>query len=563
MAVLRAITGLQPGLILPIEGDRCILGRHPDCNIVLDSGAVSRQHAKIERVDGQYYLEDLQSRNGTFVNGEAVTERQPLKDDDELTICDLVFTFHEGEPKMPAANGEALLDPATATLIVDDERQKDRSQVMSKVDVSTGSTALALAVNPEAKLKALLEISQTLRKSLSVGEVLPKLLDGLFRIFLQADRGYIVLKDPQTHRLVPKAVKYRRLEDTEMIRISRTIVNSVMAARQAILSADAASDTRFDAAESIVDFQIRSMMCAPLLGSDGQALGVIQIDSLDQRKRFSRDDLEVLASVAVQAAFAVENAQLHEAAVRDQAIAQELGLAHQVQRGLLPAEPPKIPGYEFFQYYEAANELGGDYFDFIALGGGKVAVVVADVSGKGISASLLMARLSAETRFCLASEASAAAAVARLNAAFTAGRWNDRFVTFVVCVLDPARHEMTIVGAGHAPPLLRRRQGQVEAIGEACIGLPLGVSPDTHYAQTVVPIAPGDAVVLYTDGITDAMNPSDQLFGKERLLNELRASPDDRIPLLGSRILDSVHRFAAGRSQSDDICLVAFGRTAE
>ena len=295
-----------------------------------------------------------------------------------------------------------------------------------------------------------------------------------------------MLRDPQTGRLVPKAVKYRRREDTQTVRISRTIVNSVMASKEAILSADAATDARFDMAESIVDFHIRSMMCAPLIDRDGKSLGVIQIDTLDQRNRFQQDDLDVLASVACQAAFAVENAQLHEAAMRDQALKRELAVAHEVQRGFLPSAAPRIPEYDFFEFYEPANQLGGDYYDYVELPGGRLAVVVADVSGKGISASLLMAKLSAETRYCLASEPSPAEAVGRLNRAFCDSGWEDRFVTMVLAVLDPRRHEVTIVNAGHLPPLLRRGPGRVEAVGEAETRLPLGVDHEVDYAQCIV-----------------------------------------------------------------------------
>ena len=263
---------------------------------------------------------------------------------------------------------------------------------------------MRLQVNTEAKLKALLEISRNLGRAIGMVDVLPKILDSLFKIFIQADRGFIVLLEPQSGRLVPKAIKYRRSEDTQSVKISRTIINSVMTSKQAVLSADAASDERFDMAESIVDFRIRSMMCAPLITGEGNALGVIQIDTLDSRNRFNREDLDVLASVASQAAFAVENAQLHETALRDQAIKRELAVAHEVQRGFLPAESPNLAGYDFFEFYESAHALGGDYYDYVPLSGGRLAVVLGDVSGKGISASLLMAKLSAEARYCLASE---------------------------------------------------------------------------------------------------------------------------------------------------------------
>ena len=467
---------------MPLEGASVILGRHPACDIVLESASVSRQHARILNADGTFYLEDLHSRNGTFWNGLPVNQRQLLGENDEIGICDLAFAFHLSPPELNSTPTVRQSGATAQCMMVDDEvTPADESSVMSKLNLPAGASGWRLELNTEAKLKALIEISRNLGQALGLVEVLPKLLDSLFAIFLQADRGFIVLRDPQTKRLVPKAIKYRRREDTQTVRISRTIVNNVMASKEALLSADAATDVRFDMAESIVDFHIRSMMCAPLVSRDGESMGVIQLDTLDPRNRFKQDDLDVLVSVACQAAFAVENAQLHETAMRDQAIRRELAVAHEVQRGFLPSMAPRIPEYDFFEFYESANQLGGDYYDYIDLPGGRLAVVVADVSGKGISASLLMAKLSAETRYCLASESSEAEAVGRINRAFCQTGWEDRFVTMVLAVLDPKRHNVTIVNAGHLPPLLRRGPGLVEPVGESVSQLPVGVDETVDY----------------------------------------------------------------------------------
>jgi serine phosphatase RsbU (regulator of sigma subunit) len=193
------------------------------------------------------------------------------------------------------------------------------------------------------------------------------------------------------------------------------------------------------------------------------------------------------------------------------------------------------------------------------LPGGRLAVVVADVSGKGISASLLMAKLSAETRYCLASEPSPPAALGRLNRLFCDSSWEDRFVTMVLAVLDPRRHEVIIVNAGHLPPLLRRGPAKVEAVGQAEARFPLGVDRDVEYAPTIVPLAPGQSLVLYTDGITEAMNANGELYGSQRLVT-LLSSDVDRLSLLGRHLLDDVKRFVGARSQSDDMCLTCLGR---
>ena len=560
MALLRSTEGGRSDQIFPLVADSAVLGRHPECDIVLESGAVSREHARILRLGNDYYVEDLHSRNGTFVNGQAILGRTRLNENDQLAICDLTFTFHQsagGVISPPPDEGSSAV-----AMMVDDVRPASNSTVMSKVSVSSGADGLQLEVNAATKLKALIEIGKNLRSVLGLDDVLSGLLDSLFAIFLQADRGFVVLRDSDNGGLVPRAVKYRRNEEEQTIRISRTIVDGVMSAKEAILSADAVSDSRFDMAESIVDFQIRSMMCVPLIDSGGDALGVIQIDTLDQRKRFKREDLDVLASVACQAAFAVENAKLHETALRERALARELDVAHEVQRGFLPAGSPEFEGYEFYGHYVPANQLGGDYYDYIPLPGGRLAVVVADVSGKGIAASLLMAKLSAETRFCLASEPTPGEAVGRLNRVFCGSGWEDRFVTFVVAVIDRTQHEVTFVNAGHLPPLLRHASSTVEPLTDFETRLPLGVDEDMVYPQCTVRLEPGDCVAMYTDGITEAMNRTDELYGTKRLGIQLGQAADRAGPI-GRAILADVKRFVGKRAQADDTCVVCFGRVAD
>ena len=304
------------------------------------------------------------------------------------------------------------------------------------------------------KLAALLEISNNLgQDARRSNEILPKLLDSLFKIFMQADRGFVVMRPKPDGPLVPVAVKSRRAGDEERMRISRTIVEEAMKSRKAILSADAASDERFGMAQSIADFSIRSMICAPMIGTDGQPMGVIQIDTLNQRARFTDEDLEVLASVASQAAVAIDNAKMHEQVVAQRAMQRDLELARRMQRALLPSKPPQVPGYFFFDYYQAARQVGGDYYDYVPLPGGRFAVIVGDVAGKGVPAALLMARLSADVRFSLASEPDPAKAVQQINDGFAHHDWQDRFVTMIVAVVNPHTNELTMVNAGHMAPL--------------------------------------------------------------------------------------------------------------
>jgi serine phosphatase RsbU (regulator of sigma subunit) len=557
MAYLELVTGPSAGTRFELASDRAVIGRSADCDVPLDVAAVSRRHAAIVREHDRFYVEDLHSRNGTLVNDQRISQPTQLEDGDQLVICDQAFRFRNRVALAGAADG--LSDTALAELVDDDAKPSSRASVMATLDVSGGSASWRLSAKPEVKLAALVEISNSLGKVLEVSEILPKLLDSLFKIFVQADRGFIVMRPKPEGPLAAVAVKCRRPGDDQRMRISRTIVEEAIRTRQAILSADATSDERFSMAQSIADFAIRSMICAPMIGSDGEPLGVIQIDTLNQRARFSDEDLEVLAGVASQAAVAIDNAKMHEQVVAQQALQRDLELARRMQRTLLPAEPPQVPGYFFFDYYQAARQVGGDYFDYLHLPGGRFAVIVGDVAGKGVSAALLMARLSSDVRFSLASEPDPAKAVQQINEGFAHHDWHDRFVTMIVAVVNPAVNELTVVNAGHMLPLLRRHGGVIHEIGEEEAGLPLGVASGYEFASHVRKLEPGDVVTIFTDGISEAMNSDRALYGLERLRQGL-ANPTENVLDLGERILDDVRRFVDGFAQSDDMCIVCFGR---
>ncbi len=557
MAYLEVATGRNVGQRIALDGDSFVLGRHPNCDIVLDEGAVSRQHAKITRSNGKFLVEDMGSRNGTFVNEEEIEAPRALVPFDEIKICDLVFTYKE---TIPNQSDILTKDGATIAMMVD-ENTSGNSTIMSKLDLSSVGGSLRVSVNPEIKLQALIEITQDLANLLTLDEMLPKILDSLFKIFVQADRGFIVLRDTPDGPLIPKAVRNRRDKDSDAIRISRTVVRRVMEEKQAILSADAEADSKFSMSESIADFHIRSLMCVPIIASDGKALGVIQIDTFE-RSRFQEEDLEVLASVASQAGFAIENARMHDSLVRQAEFERDLAMARQVQQGLLPHSAPRIDHYSFFHFYEPARDVGGDLYDYVVLPDARVAVLLGDVSGKGISAAILMAKIMSEARFHLASGLSAGEAMTLLSNSFAERGWDDRFVTMVLAVVDTQKHTVTLVNAGHMPPLLRDRKGKVEEVGEESASIPLGVLRNHEYDEFTLTLQPGSSLTAFTDGFSEAMNAEKQLYGIERLQQKLKQTASS-VSELGENILQDVKEFVGQTPQSDDMCLICFGQDAE
>jgi serine phosphatase RsbU (regulator of sigma subunit) len=188
-----------------------------------------------------------------------------------------------------------------------------------------------------------------------------------------------------------------------------------------------------------------------------------------------------------------------------------------------------------------------------------VAVVLSDVSGKGVAAALVMARLSADVRYWLASEPSAAKAVDRINESFCRSGWEDRFATFVLALLDPRENRVTVVNAGHMPPLVRQAGGRVEEVAPNSSGFVLGMAEGVEYESADVALGPGEMLVLFTDGISEALNPANDLYTLKRLAEQTGRGADGAAAL-GRAILDDVKQHAAGRAQSDDMCLVVFGR---
>ncbi|MBM3981521.1 MAG: FHA domain-containing protein [Planctomycetes bacterium] len=565
LILLKSPEGASPNKNIPLNGDLLVIGRDENgCQIVIPHHAVSRKHAQITRAGKQFFIEDLKSRNKTYVNSKEVPPpvRQPLKPDDRIKICDFLFRFHDETVVKPQALPEWMSKGGK------DEGEDESGMRTIEATQGKGSAQQFLEVAPADRLRALLEISTNLSRALELDPLLAQIAETLFTVFKQSDRCFLLMLD-EAGRPAPKVMKSRRpaLDDT---RFSRTIVKKTIDSKQSYLSEDASSDASLGPAASIAEFKIRSVMCVPLLDAQGAPVGAIQVDTQDRMKKFVLDDLNLLTIVANLAGVAIEKARLHEAALASEKEKKEIELARKVQLGFLPQTLPDVAGYEFYSHYSPAQTVGGDYYDFISLPGGRVAVVLGDVAGKGVPAALLVAKLSSEVRFCLLTVPNLAQAVCLLNEQMIMGGLGDRFVTLAVMVIDPVAHAVTMVNAGHmAPKLYRGATSELlDAITLDATGLPIGALPGYPFEQVTVPLEVGDSMVAFTDGVSDAMSPppADELFGPERLDAALLpddtalASDSQRPKRLGERLVAAVRAHANGRPQNDDIAVVAFGR---
>jgi serine phosphatase RsbU (regulator of sigma subunit) len=523
------------------------LGRRvEEPDLLIDHGSVSKLHARITFETGQYFIEDLKSRNRTYVNGKEIKPgvRVRLRSDDRIDICDFRFLFIDETD-----------DPVGISTIEATQGQVELSQY--------------LAIAPSDRIQQLVGISQNLSTLLKLDELLVRLAEMLFEVFPQAERCFVLMLD-SVGKPQPRVVKNRQ-SDGRDLRFSRTIVRNAVDSLQSFLSEDMPSDSGLETSDSLAELQIRSVMCVPLATAEARAWGAIQLDSQDKTKKFVAEDLNLLAIIANLASVAIEKTRLHEELLSLESVRSENRTARKVQLSLLPRRVPEVPGYEFFSHYSPAQTVGGDYYDFIALPGGRVAVVVGDVAGKGVPAALLVAKLSSEVRYCLVSEPDPARALALLNDQMLQGGLEElagQFITLVVVILDPQTHEVTVVSAGHDSPKrycwAEKTLANVLTADQS--GYAIGWVPGDccQYQAVQFLLEAGDTLVVYTDGVTDARNLKNERFGENRIWRSLK--PESNIPesarpaVMGSRLLTAVEQHLNGRPQLDDIAIVCFGR---
>jgi serine phosphatase RsbU (regulator of sigma subunit) len=550
MAVLVRTQGSHEGKWVHSVGSRCLLGRHTECDIsdiFVDNNSVSRFHALVEFTAGRYTVEDKGSRNGTFLNGEPVTGRTPLRSGDRLSVGGVELIFLDeagGAGPVPAAGLSQLsfAEPAGAPM-----------PVSSLAVAGPGAGGPPVGYSTE-KFRALVQMLKRLGRSLGIDETLHQLLDGLFSIFPQAQSGFVAFTVEGEEDVRPRATHYRQEGAHQRLGFSRGLLSRALSRREAVLWTDQGPDPF--TSPTLEALAIRSLMCAPLLDGDGNPFGVVQIDTDQPLHAFTPEDLEVMVGAVSQAAVAVRFAKLHEEALRRQAVQRDLELARRVQLGLLPEGYPDCEGFDFFAYYQAAYEVGGDYYDFIQLPNERLALVVADAAGKGVSAALMVAKLSGELKYHLSCE-SPGAALARMNDSICAGA-TDRFVTLLAAILDRRSLTLTLVNAGHPAPLCRRPDGTVQAVGESARGAALGLMPGQQYPEVKVLIEAGDLWLAYTDGFTEATNARGEMFGADRLRKRLATAPAI-VRESGDRIIREVQSFLADQPQNDDMCLVGWG----
>jgi phosphoserine phosphatase RsbU/P len=408
------------------------------------------------------------------------------------------------------------------------------------------------------RLRLLYRLSQTFNSSLDLDEVLNRVMDEVIAI-TRAERGFVMLpeSDGQLHFHAARGIEQQSI-DTPEFHISRGLVDRVATERQPLLTSDAQSDDRLSMRRSVVNLGLRSILCVPMLFRD-KLVGIIYVDNRLQAGLFSQADLELLTAVAASAAIAIDNARLYQLAIDKGRLEQELQMARDLQRSLLPQYAPRLPGWQFVTHWQPARQVAGDFYDFLTTGD-QLGLIIADVSDKGMAAALFMALSRTVLRASLA-QAPSVEGIVQANRLICADAANGMFVTLFYGRLDPATGDLTYVNAGHDPPLhYRAASDDWQMLWPT--GPVLGIDEAMNYQQRTIRLEPDDFLLLYTDGVTDALNNQQQEFGRAQLRQVVAAERHAPARALMSAVEKDLAAFVGGSEPFDDVTMLLVKRLA-
>jgi sigma-B regulation protein RsbU (phosphoserine phosphatase) len=415
---------------------------------------------------------------------------------------------------------------------------------------------IAQGLTPVDKLRMLLDITRKISRSLDLQEVLNLVMDTLDSLIPYDAAGIFLLKQADSE-VVNEAEEQRVFhaealrgydidELTELhLKLGEGIIGHVALTAEPVISPDVRKDPLYINARE----ETRSEMVAPIISND-EVIGVFDLES-DELNAYSEDDLQVLMMLSSQVAIIIEKVMLHEQLVEKKRLEGQLEVARQVQLELLPPSDPKLEGFDISAYNFPTEEVSGDYYDWVPIYDDQIGLVVADVSGKGVPAALLMAFLRASLRAATHIGYAPHISLVKANYLLWESIERNQYVTAFYGILDASHRTLAYANAGHNPPLLLDAGGNVKFIDRG--GVPLGMFRDTRYYEYYLTIEPDEVLVLYTDGVTEALSPEGEEFGRQRLAESVKKWRGLSAKDLITAVQKDVINWTDGRGASDDV----------
>ena len=517
-----------------------VVGRGADTGLRLAEASVSRRHAEVRRIGDNVTVQDLDSRNGTRVNGQPVTEPTLVQPGDRLDFAGLIFRL-EG----PATVGATSLNES-GTLVPREEisweevrsrraDKRDRQSHLFQVMAEAGDL-LTTRRAPEELYEPILDLVQTA---------------------LDPERIFILLVEDDSDEPVVKATRLLGARKEGSLALSRTMVQRVLTQKTSFLTTDPLNDPMLDGAMSMVSQSIRTAVASPLFDNE-EVIGLLYADDSRAGKRISRDELQAFTLLANGIAVAITHARYH--AMEEEKARQdaELATAGSILDHILPSDLPTVEGYDLQAHLEPCLELGGDLYDARMMDDGRLAFLLGDVVGKGLGAALLVSQILSLSRFMLGEQWEPAPLIERLNREIFLSTDHVRFATAFMGYLEPDTGRVTCVNAGHNQPVLVRADGTVQQCATG--GLPVGVIAESEYPTASVNLEPGDTLALFSDGIPETANDQDDEYGEERfgaLVAEYRDRPLDELVVA---LREDLAGFRGDTPVGDDVTLLVIRR---
>ncbi len=501
-----------------LDSSTVSIGRASECSIPIKDRYLSRKHAEIIADGSRWVLKDLGSANGTYLNGTRVQRDTVLKTGDRIRLGDTEILFET--PEHNTDKFLAIADTATSPSI---------SIPIGEIDHPTAEGV------DVARLQTLNALARELIEDHPMQELFGFIVDRVMQ-HLQPSRAALALLADDGRSF--SHVEMRRKDETDStdLTISRTLLQSVVEEKKALAFMDVSVDDKLSRAQSIIMQGIHSVLCAPMLIGDA-VVGVLYVDYLLTQREISSEDVRMVAQIARFAAIKLETTRLREEAIEKRVTDEELKTASSIQRRLLPAAPAGLPGFTFLASNQPCRTVSGDYYDFAVRPDGRVYFVIADVSGKGVTAGLMMAGLQVAFRIFSKNDPDPATLVGQLNVALRDYLPRSKFVSLFLGLLDTKTGDVQFVNAGHMPPLWIKPGGVEEVTGGDIL---LGVVTAAEYSNHKLRLEPGDSLVLFTDGVTEARNASGEELGTDTLSVSLAALHSAKADAIGHAVAESV-----------------------
>lgn len=512
-----------------------LIGREQSCDVFIDDPGTSRRHTRITPAGGAFVVEDLGSKNGTLVNGLAVTS-QTLVDGDIITVGSVEMEFSDTSDA-----------PSRSVVVTEDHKSTDLATTYT-----SRNRELLLS---QRRLEMIYELSErlnTLRHDL--GALLEDALAICFET-LGFERGAVALRRKGDRGVDWPVVRNLESSDGELTISGSLLRRALERGERAIFTET--EDGEFDPTVSMVQLGIRSAMCVPLM-QENEVLGVIYGDQTRSSSSYVQEDIDFLAGIARQVSIGIVNHRLVEEQKRLVRFQHDIDLARKIQIELFPPEVPARGNFKAAGLNDPGNRVSGDYYDVVELDDGRVWLLIADVTGEGVAAALLMANLQAAARVTLRQSDDPGALLESWNDLICSNTDSSKFITCLLALVDPRCRSVHIASAGHPIPLILQAGGGRLFDYSVDANYPLGVVDGAKFTSDVIEPGFGQFLLVgFTDGVTEAMNPDHEQFGSDRMVEALVAAGSLEPQALVGRLRKAVSRFAAGAPQSDDITLLA------